>query len=77
MTDNWQLQRSLTPRQLKAACKALGLNKSQFSRYCDIKIRRVYRMFDGEAVIPTTIALLLNGMVERGDVPVVPKWVKE
>ena len=34
-------------------------------------------MFDGEAVIPTTIALLLNGMVERGDVPVVPKWVKE
>lgn len=74
---NWQSQRRLTPRSLKAVCKQLGLNKAQLSRYTDIKIRRVYRMHEGKAEIPTLLALLLNGMVERGDVPVVPKWEKE
>ena len=74
---NWQSQRRLTPRSLKAVRVKLGLNKAQLSRFTDIKIRRVYRMHEGKAEIPVILALLLNGMAERGDVPVVPKWERE
>jgi hypothetical protein len=77
MSDNWQLQRSLTPRQLKAVCKGLRLNKAQFARYTGIKIRRAYRMYKGQAEIPASISLLLSSLIAHQEQPVVPRWVKE
>lgn len=77
MIDSWQHKRSLTPHQLKMITRQLKLNKAQFARYADIKIRRAYRMYKGEAEIPASIALLLNSLVAHGEQPVVPRWRKE
>jgi hypothetical protein len=74
---DWQHKRSLTPHQLKLITKRLRLNKAQFARYAGLRIRRAYRMYDGEAEIPVSIALLLNSLEAHGEAPQVPRWEKE
>ena len=75
--DTWQLKRSMTPLQLGRVTRQLGLNKAQTGRYTGVKIRRIFRMFDGEAEIPVSMALLLHSLAAHNEKPLVPKWRKE
>lgn len=73
----WQLRRSMTPLQLRRVTKQLGLNKAQTGRYTGVRIRRIYRMFKGEAEIPEMMALLLHSLAAHNEKPLVPKWQKD
>jgi hypothetical protein len=67
----------MTPRQYALAIAALGLNKGQAGRFLGVSTRTAHRYYDGVTPVPVAHALLLRAMIAHGDIPQVPKWVKE
>ena len=71
---NWQKERDMTPRQYKSTIKQLGMNQGQAGRYLGVSIRTAHRYTTGQALVPTSTALLLRSLVAHGETPIVPKW---
>lgn len=64
---NWTQQRTMTKDQYAAAIAKLGMNQQQAGRFLDLSKNTAHRYAKGLTVVPAPIAMLLNGMLERGE----------
>ena len=75
-TDDWQLERSMSPRAYRRAITALGLNQASAGRYLGVSARTSRRYCTGDAEVPVSSALLLRACIAYKVTPVVPIWKK-
>jgi lambda repressor-like predicted transcriptional regulator len=59
----WQSNRTMTPAQLKAALKKLGLSQLAGATWLGLSPRTMRRMISGEVEVHTAIVLLLQLMI--------------
>ena len=74
---SWQSKRSMTASQFKRVIKELDMSISGAARFLGHSHRQGFRYLDGTAIVCPAEAMLLWGMLERGDKPVVPPWDRE
>jgi hypothetical protein len=75
-TDDWQMERSMSPRAYGRAIRALGLNQASAGRYLGVSARTSRRYLSGDAMIPAAQVLLLRACIAHKVEPLVPKWIR-
>jgi len=76
MTENnedWQMQRSMSPKAYERTIDALGLNQASAGRYLGVSARTSRRYVSGDAVIPAVTVLFLRSCIAHKVTPVVPE----
>jgi len=68
----WQTDRTMTGRQFKTIIKQLGMTQAGAARFLGVAERTARRYITGEMKIPVACVLLLRGMVEFDELPIVP-----
>jgi hypothetical protein len=74
--DEWQYDRSMSPRGYERTILALGLNQSSAGRYLGVSARTSRRYLSGDAAIPAVTVLFLRSCLAHKVKPVVPKLVR-
>jgi DNA-binding transcriptional regulator YiaG len=74
---SWQTERTMTPRQFKAAIKSLGMTQAGAGRYLGLSERTARRYISGDAKPSAAEVLLLRSLIEHNEVPIVPKWHRD
>jgi len=75
-TDDWQMERSMSPRAYRRAITALGLNQASAGRYLGVSARTSRRYCTGDTEVPVAAALLLRACIAHKVEPLVPVWVR-
>jgi len=75
--NDWQYERSMSPRQYERTIRQLGLDQAKVGRFLGISERTSRRYISGDTEIPTAVALLLRCCVAHNITPLVPKWRAE
>lgn len=58
--DDWQMERSMSPRAYERTIEALGLNQASAGRYLGVSARTSRRYVSGDAEVPAASVLLLR-----------------
>ena len=74
---SWQDNRTMSPAQFKRAIARLGMSEDGASRFLDISDSTARRFARGDTTVWASIAMLLNGMIERNEWPKVPPRPKK
>lgn len=70
--EEWQRERSLSPKGYQRAIAQLGMNIAQAGRWLGVSKRTGYRYATGETTVPVTAVLLLKAAIEHRIRPLVP-----
>jgi hypothetical protein len=62
----------MTPLQFRETLQDLKLSQAACGRFLNLSSRQIARMLDGEAKVPTPIALLFALMLAKGEMPIDP-----
>ena len=73
----WMYERSMSPAAYKNAIKMLHMTQAGAGRFLGVSARTSRRYVSGDALIRAADAMLLRGMIHRGETPVVPKWSRD
>ena len=73
MNDDWQTQRSISPRQYRALIYMLGLTQEGAGRYLGVSPRTARRYVAGDAEIPPASVMLLRMLEANQITPLVPR----
>jgi len=72
MTDDWQNQRSISPRQYRGLIASLGMTQEGAGRFLGVSHRQARRYISGEAEVPPGFVLLLRILDAYEITPKVP-----
>ena len=70
---SWQNERTMSPAAFKRAIQRLGMSENGAARFLGLSDSTVRRFVRGDFDVHTSVALLLNSMIEHNDWPIVPK----
>jgi len=71
--DDWQHDRSMSPKAYERAITRLGLNQASAGRYLGVSARTSRRYVSGDAAIPAVTVLFLRSCIAHKVTPAVPK----
>lgn len=73
LDDDWQRERSMSPRAFERAIGALGVSQSASGRFLGVSESTLRRYLKGDANIPVSVVLLLRLMLALNIRPIAPR----
>jgi transcriptional regulator with XRE-family HTH domain len=66
LSDEWQRERSMSPKAFERAVRSLGISQSAAGRFLGVSESSIRRYLTGDTEVPVSVVLLLRLMNELG-----------